>query len=105
MYRCSDRVICKIRELTLTEALKRIGATWRYDNTFRPRRNPATRLVLVENQIRHVEMIVTEPVFLLRRRGTRERIGAGRGAIDLAMQLTGCTFPEAVRRLSGPGLE
>ena len=98
----SNRTIVITREIPLTSALDRIGATWHYDNTFRPRRDPTTRLVLIENQGKHVEMLSTEPVFILRRRGNRRQIGQGRGAIDLVMALTGCSFPAAVQRLLAP---
>ena len=95
----SESLILKIRGITLIEALKRIGATYYFDNTFRPRKNQKTRLVLIDNQGKHVDMIVTEPVFLLHKRGTRERIGKGRGAIDLVIALKKCSFPAAVRLL------
>ena len=37
--------------------------------------------------------------FILRRRGQRSFFAAGGGAIDLVMQLTGCSFTSAVQRL------
>ena len=95
----SDRVICNVRQIPLTEALDRIGAAWHIDNTFRPRKDPKTRLVLIKNQEKHIEMLATEPLFFLRQRGSRDRVGQGWGAIDLVMALTRCSFPEAVRLL------
>lgn len=98
----SNKHITAAREIPFATALEKIGATWHYDNTYRPRRNLHTRLVLIENQGMHYELVITEPVFVLRRRGNRRQIGHGRGAISLVMALTGCRFPAAVQRLLAP---
>ena len=95
----SNSKIDEARKIPFSTALDRIGATYQFDNTFRPRKNPTTKLVLIENQKRHVEMLSTEPIFMIRRRGSRDRVGQGRGAIDLVMALTRCSFPAAVRLL------
>ena len=96
----SDRLICDVRQVPLTEALERIGAFWHVDKTYRPKRDKATRLLLVENQY---EMTMTEPKFILRRRGKRDRIAEGGGAIDLVMSIKKCSFPDAVRLLLEEG--
>ena len=61
--------------------------------------NPDTKLVLVNDQF---EITITDPLFVLRRRGSREVIATGRGAITLATAITGCSFKSAVRRLTDP---
>ena len=101
----SESLITKIRKTPLTEALEKIGASYSNDNTYRPRRDKATRLLLIENQKKHFELLVTEPKFVLRRRGERYWFAAGGGAIDLVMQLTKCSFPEAMRLLMSGGNE
>ena len=97
----SNSKIDEARKIPFTTVLERVGATYHLDPTFRPKRDKDTRLVLIKNQEKHIEMLATEPLFLLRRRGSRDRVGQGRGAIDLVMQLTDCSFPDAVRLLAG----
>ena len=87
------------RSVQLTDALDKLGLSWRFDSTYRPRSNPATRLVLVGDG--H-EITITDHLFVLRRRGCRNVIASGGGAIDLAMALTGATFRGAVRKLTRP---
>lgn len=94
-----NKEISVMRKIPLTDALDKIGVHWDHDNTFRPKRDKSTRLVLIENQGNYIEMLSTGPLFLLRERGSQKRIGKGRGAIDLVMELTGCSFPETVRLL------
>ena len=94
-----DRKIRSAREVPLTEALDRLGLHWQIDASYQPRDNPDTRLVLVDNQF---EITITGPLFILRRRGSRDVIAQGRGAIDLAKAITGCSFKSAVQRLSHP---
>ena len=89
--------IRKARSVQLTDALDKLDMAWRFDNTYRPRRNPATRLVLVDD--RH-EITITDHLFVLRRKGCRDVIASGGGAIDLVMALTGVTFRAAVRELT-----
>ncbi len=79
-----------------------MGMSWRFDSTYRPRSNPATKLVLVGDG--H-EITITDHLFILRRRGRREIIASGGGAIDLVMALTGATFRAAVRELTMPGAD
>ena len=95
----SESVILKMREIPLIEVLDRIGATHKYDSTYRSRGDEATQLLLIENQKNHFELLVTEPKFVLRKRGKRTRYAAGGGAIDLVMSLKKCSFPDAVRML------
>ena len=85
------------RTVQLTDALDRLGLSWQFDSSYRPRRNPTTRLVLVGN--RH-EITVTGHLFILRSRGCRDVVASGGGAIDLVMALTGTTFRGAVRQLT-----
>ena len=89
--------IREARSVQLTDALDKLGLSWRFDSTYRPRSNPDTRLALVGDQ--H-EITITGHLFILRRRGCRDVVASGGGAIDLAMALTGGTFREAVRELT-----
>ena len=94
-----DHKIQAARDVPLTDALDQLGLCWEIDPSYRPRGNPDTKLVLVNDQF---EVTITDPLFVLRRRGSREVIATGRGAISLAMSLTDCSFRTAVRRLNKP---
>ena len=94
-----NRQIVTAREIPFETALEKIGATYKADRAFRPRKNPATRLLLIEISKNHYELKITEPKFLLRRRGECNWFAAGGGAIDLVIALTGCQFRAAVHRL------
>ena len=89
--------IQKARSVQLTDALDVLGLRWKEDGTFKPRVNPATRLVFVDDRY---EVTITAHLFVLRRRGSRDVIASGGGAIDLVMALTGVTFRAAVRELT-----
>ena len=94
-----DRKIQSARDVLLTDALNRLGLRWEIDPSYRPRGNPDTKLVLVNDQF---EITITDPLFVLRRRGNRDVIDTGRGAITLATAITGCSFKSAVQRLNPP---
>ena len=94
-----DRKIQSARDVLLTDALDRLGLRWEIDPSYRPRGNPDTKLVLVNDQF---EITITDPLFVLRRRGSRDVIATGRGAITLATAITGCSFKSAVQRLNPP---
>ncbi len=96
MPRIDPARIQAARSVSLTDALDRLGLSWQFDSTYRPRRNPDTRLVLVGD--RH-EITITNHLFILRARGCRGVVASGGGAIDLVMALTGATFRGAVRQL------
>ena len=85
------------RKVQLTDVLDRLGLSWQFDASYRPRRNPDTRLIVVDTRY---EMTVTGHLFVLRRRGCRKVVASGGGAIDLVMSLTGSTFRDAVRTLA-----
>ena len=94
-----DHKIQAAREVLLTDALDQLGLRWEIDPSYRPRGNPNTKLVLVNDQF---EVTITDPLFVLRRRGNRDVIATGRGAITLATAITGCSFKSALQRLNPP---
>lgn len=89
--------IQEARSVQLTDALDVLGLRWKEDCTFKPRVNSRTRLVFVDDRY---EITITAHLFILRRRGCRDVIASGGGAIDLVMALTGVTFRAAVRELT-----
>ena len=73
-----ERIIQSARDVLLTDALDRLGLRWEIDPSYRLRGNPDTKLVLVNDQF---VITITYPMFVLRRRGIRDVIDTGRGAI------------------------
>ena len=45
-----ERIIQSARDVLLTDALDRLGLRWEIDPSYRPRGNPDTKLVLVNDQ-------------------------------------------------------
>jgi hypothetical protein len=89
--------LARLRACPAEVALARLAAEVKFDRTFRPRKDSASRRWQVFTERGDFEILTTGPKWY----DTRARRGGG-GAIDLAMHLLGLSFVDAVRYLTDP---
>lgn len=85
----------RLREVSIPDALTRLGLYWKVDSDFQPEKNPNTQRIYVSVGSRVVELLVTE----IKWYDAKADKGGG-GVIDLAMHLLRLDFVHAVKALS-----
>lgn len=89
-----DADLDRLREVSIPDALTRIGLYWKVDPDFLPEKNLKTQRLYVSVGSRVVELLVTDMKWY----DARAKKGGG-GGIDLAMYLLSLDFVHAVKAL------
>ena len=85
----------RLREVSIHDALTRLGLYWKVDPDFQPEKNSNTKRLYVSVGSRVVELLVTE----IKWYDAKADKGGG-GVIDLVMHLLRLDFVHAVKVLS-----
>ena len=89
-----DDDLDRLRGVSISDALTRLGLYWKADPDFLPVKNSNTQRLYVSVGSRVIELLVTDMKWY----DVRSEKGGG-GAIDLAMHLLGLDFVHAVKAL------
>jgi hypothetical protein len=89
-----DADLDRLREVSIPDALTRMGLYWKVDPDFLPEKNSNTKRLYVSVESRVVELLVNDMKWY----DARAEKGGG-GGIDLAMYLLNIDFVHAVKAL------
>jgi hypothetical protein len=89
-----DADLDRLRDVSIPDALTRLGLYWKADPDFQPTKNSNTQRLYVSVGSRVVELLVTD----IKWYDARADEGGG-GGIDLAMHLLRLDFVQAVKAL------